>query len=79
MAYIFSGAVELYPAFQLDKRGECYGRNNVCQISTDTEQLVLSTEDEKIYHLFSFFIQTQAQLRETLEGLYSHEDIIPLA
>jgi len=51
------------------KRPEYQGRNNVCEVITASSKiLLLSTEEEKIFHLLAFFLQTQIKLREESEG-----------
>ena len=50
------------------------GKENVCQLTTeDGKTLFLAAEDEKIFHLFVFFVQTQTRLREEYEGEYKVE------
>ena len=51
------------------KRLEYQGRHHVCEVITaNSKLLLLSTEEEKIFHLLTFFLQTQIKLREESEG-----------
>ena len=48
------------------------------EISIESEKfpLLLAAEEEKIYHLLAFFLQTQKQLCEEYEGMCILIDII---
>lgn len=39
--------------------------------------MYLGSSDEKIFHLFAFFLQVQIKLKEDLEGLYCTRIISP--
>ena len=61
--------MELDIWFMVTKRSEYRGRRHICEVNTGTTKpLILSTEEENMFHLLSFFLQTQIKLREESES-----------
>ena len=63
-----SGCLELSSLYRIEKRPAMKGKPFVCQIVTGNKQLVLATEDEKMFHLLVFFVQAQTKIKDELEG-----------
>lgn len=62
------GYLKLSSLYRVEKRPAMKGKPFVCRIMTESKQLVLATEDEKIFHLLVFFMQTQIKIKDELEG-----------
>ena len=64
----FSGYLKLSSLYRIEKRPAMKGKPFVCEIVSESVQLVLASEDEKMFHLFVFFLQTQTKIKDELEG-----------
>ena len=63
-----SGYLKLSSLYRVEKRPAMKGKPFVCRITTGSKQLMLATDDEKIFHLLVFFVQTQIKIKDELEG-----------
>ena len=63
--------VSLQPQFWVERKYNVRGKEHVCQVTTEGRKVVVAADDEKILHLFSFFIRIQCRIRDDLEGEFS--------
>ena len=62
--------ISLQSRYKIEKLKKFKGQSHVCRVTDVERSHLLSFGDEKRFHSFAFFIQTQTKLREDLEGLY---------
>ncbi len=64
----FSGCIVIDKWVKVEKRWNENGKPFVCQITTPSAEMVVGTNDEKNFHPFVFFVQSQMKLNEELTG-----------
>ena len=74
-----SGYLKLSSLYRIEKRPAMKGKPFVCEIVSESVQLVLASEDEKMFHLFVFFLQTQTKIKDELEGTIYNGNISPFS
>ena len=65
---IVSVVFDLFPEYSLKKQFDYRGKPYACVLVNKDCELCAGFEEEKIFHLFCFFVQTQTHLREEYEG-----------
>ena len=74
-----TGKIALNAWFRIEKKYNERGKPFVCVVTTPGRQVYVATNDEKIFHLFTFFMQVQIKLKDELEGLLFCQTEIDLA
>lgn len=64
----FLGIILLDRHYHVDQKPAEKGKAYVFQLTTAVKNVLFAVEKEQIYNLLMFFLRTQIQLREDLEG-----------
>ena len=64
----FVDTVALEDYYKVEKKQNIRGQHFVVSLTTPTKRVVVAVEDEKLYHLFAFFLQAQIKLRDEYIG-----------
>lgn len=64
----FLGIILLDHHYHVDQKPAEKGKAYVFQLTTAVKNVLFAVEKEQIYDLLMFFLRTQIQLREDLEG-----------
>ena len=64
----FLDKISLQSRYKISKLFGYKGQDFVCRVVNFERSHLLAFTDEKLFHSFSFFVQTQTKLREELEG-----------
>ena len=52
------------------------GEKFVCRLIAEEKRWLVAFQEDKLFHLFAFFVQTQTKLREELERKFFAEPIV---
>lgn len=67
------GTLELFPRYKVFKRLEHKAKQNVFEISTDAETLILAAESETVMDLWVIQLQMQSTMNPRVAGKYGFD------
>ena len=70
------GCISLRSPYTIEKLYMHKGEKFVCRLIAEEKRWLVAFQEDKLFHLFAFFVQTQTKLREELERKFFAEPIV---